>query len=150
LTPDPGNPLPPLSQYDWSSGPISQIPSPVGAPIFSSYSRPIGGQDYIEFRLAPQALVTYAYNCQAGQCTGSAEDIWQAMPATQKESYLVAVLQAEQTNQSWEPRLFEAAVVSGDQQQGDPGRACAMVQVGDAAVGFAASCSGPFRDHLAQ
>lgn len=145
LLPNPSNPLPPLSQYDWSPGPISQIPSPVGAPIFSSFSRPVGNEDFIQFRLSPPSLVTYGYTCPQGQCSGSAQDVWRAMPPDQREQYLAAVIRAEQANQSWGPQRFLASVVALDAGQE---LGCAMMGAGDPTIRFGSSCAGPFGDHF--
>jgi hypothetical protein len=149
LLPSPNRVLPRLSEYDWSSGPISQIPSPVGAPLFNGFQRPIGESSAMQYQLAPAEIVTYSYTCQSGQCMGSAEDVWNATPIAQREAFLTQIVMAEHDNQSWEPRSFVAAVAIAVPAAGaDPIRGCARMTAAELKVRFAPSCVGPFTDHL--
>jgi len=135
---------------DWSAGPISQIPSPVGAPIFSSSHQPVSccGESFIEFRLAPAALVTYGFPCAAGQCSGSAQDVWHATPTVHREEFLSAVLRAEQENQSWGPQHYTASVVAYDPGQEFQGRGYAVMTETERIIRFATTYAGPFKEHL--
>jgi hypothetical protein len=153
-----------LPGKDHSLAAINQLPSPVGAPLFADAEEAIGGTWDVTLLLASGKAVTspfgydppvYSYTCSTGQCTGSAADVWQAMPAVQRESYLASVLAAAKPALTWNPKVFMVSVKNwGDLQNqnlgcasqgffgrdGDPNNAID--------IRFARSCSGPFQDHL--
>lgn len=83
---------------------VNSIPSPVGAGLFSDVKVVCcvsGNPPTYVFRLAPAAAASYGYSCATGTCVGSAEDVWKAMPAEQRNAYVVAVQSAAQANQDW-------------------------------------------------
>jgi hypothetical protein len=141
----------PVSQNDQSVAAINRIPSPVGAPLFYFF-QPVAGVWYLELRLAPSNLVTYTYSCPAGQCSGPAKEVWQAVPIAEREQYLSTLLQTGKANQTWGASSFEVSVVTWD-TVGTPldigqGRGCALLRKDYLTIEFAASCAGPFQEHL--
>jgi hypothetical protein len=70
-----------------------QVPSPIGVPLFDGIDRMLGGTNYYTMQMTiPRGRPIYAFNCPTGQCQGSAADVWAAMPASQQELYLSALL----------------------------------------------------------
>jgi hypothetical protein len=64
--------------------------SPAGAPLFEMMlGRPPARH---ELRLARPNIATYAFSCSAGQCSGAASDVWNAMPESQRTDYLAAMV----------------------------------------------------------
>ncbi len=75
---------------------LNSIPSPAVAPLFSSIHI---AQSHITLLLVKSTLVTYGATCATGECFTSAEGVWRAMPAGQREPYMVSLLQAAHANQ---------------------------------------------------
>lgn len=75
-------------------GPQESPSSPVGAPIFEAMlGRPPASY---ELRLARPNIASYAFPCATGMCTGSASDVWVAMPTAQRQDYLTAMVSSVQ------------------------------------------------------
>lgn len=84
---------------------VNAIPSPVGASLFSDLKVVCcvsGNPQVYTYRLAPDAVASYSYSCPAGQCIGSAEDVWRAIPTGQKQAWVEAVVQVAKDKQNWD------------------------------------------------
>jgi hypothetical protein len=150
--PDPNNAARPYSQYDWSAVRISQLGSPVGAPLFASMMQSGGGfppASGTVLRLASADSARFTFTCPQGTCTGSASDVWRAMPAEQKEAYLSQIIRIAHDDQNWDPKIVGAAVESQDIPiTVDRTVACARMELPDGPLLFAPTCAGPWGDHL--
>lgn len=136
LLPDPTLHFGPTG-YDNSQEAMNQIPSPVGAPLFIYIWFPIGTESYHEMRLAEDSFASYNYTCPSGQCTGSAEAVWRAMPEQQRQQYLASLVQAARDNQSWGAKRFGVEVRVG---AGGPELGCARLTADDPTITFSDSC----------
>ena len=100
---------------------LNRTPSPVDAPLFSGVGmhlrccgleRPSVAVEILW--LVPGRIVTYQYTCATsatGECTGSAVDVWNAMPVEQRQAYLASLLVAGQIHPVWPPGVQMASQI---------------------------------------
>lgn len=98
LFPDPSGAWPVSGLTSAAVKAINVIASPVDAPLFTSMFHP--GATLFELRLAKADEAIYSYACPTGQCTGSAEAVWRAMPDQQREQYLGALVETARDSEA--------------------------------------------------
>ena len=125
LLPDPSGIDPHPYEFAFSTRVINRVPSPVGAPLFSSVATSYTDQSSsTALRLATPPYATYSYSCSVGQCSGSAKDVWCAMTDVQQQDYLTAFTQASRAEPppaaiatvkaAWAQVTFDVTVVGGN------------------------------------